>query len=85
MPAYNDKCAAIAAEDPDAAVGYNCDYAEDVLYKAFSAELQGKDPAAFEFLSNFNWTEQDQNEVALAIEEGDRPRRGGTDMDRREP
>ena len=73
LPAYNDKCATIAAEDPDAAVGYNCDYAEDVLYKAFSAELQGKDPAAFEFLSNFQWTEQDQNEVALAIEEGTDP------------
>ena len=25
---------------PDAAVGYDCDYAEDVLYKAFSAELR---------------------------------------------
>lgn len=73
LPPYNDECAAIAAEDPDAAVGYNCDYAEDVLYKAFSAEFADKDPAAFEFLSNFEWTEQDQNEVALAIEEGTDP------------
>ncbi|MDH5225001.1 MAG: glycine/betaine ABC transporter substrate-binding protein [Actinomycetota bacterium] len=73
LPAYNDECEAIAAEDPDAAVGYNCDYAEDVLYKAFSADLQTKDPAAFEFFSNFAWTEQDQNEVALAIQEGTDP------------
>jgi glycine betaine/proline transport system substrate-binding protein len=73
LPAYNDECEAIAAEDPDAAVGYNCDYAEDVLYKAFSAELESKDPAAFEFFSNFQWTEEDQNEVALAIQEGTDP------------
>jgi glycine betaine/proline transport system substrate-binding protein len=32
-----------------------------------------KDPAAFEFFSNFTWTEEDQNEVALAIEEGTDP------------
>jgi glycine betaine/proline transport system substrate-binding protein len=69
LPAYDEQCEAIAAEDPDAAVGYDCDYAEDVLYKAFSSQLEEKDPAAFEFLSNFEWTEVDQNEVALAIQE----------------
>ena len=42
-----------------------------MLYKAFSAELESKDAAAFEFFSNFQWTEEDQNEVALD--------RGGTD------
>jgi glycine betaine/proline transport system substrate-binding protein len=73
LPAYNDQCAQIAAEDPDAAQGYNCDYAEDVLYKAFSADLQTKDPAAFEFFSNFQWTEEDQNGVALEIQEGTDP------------
>ena len=73
LPPYNEECGAIAAEDPDAAVGYNCDYAEDVLYKAFSAELETKDPAAFEFFSNFTWTEEDQNSVALAIQEGTDP------------
>ena len=73
LPPYNEECGAIAAEDPDAAVGYNCDYAEDVLYKAFSAELETKDPAAFEFFSNFTWTEEDQNAVALAIQEGTDP------------
>lgn len=70
LPAFDDECATIAAEDPDVAAGYDCDYAEDVLYKAFSAELESKDPAAFAFLSNFNWTADDQNEVALAIQEG---------------
>jgi glycine betaine/proline transport system substrate-binding protein len=73
LPPYTDECGAIAAEDPDAAVGYGCDYAEDVLYKAFSAELETKDPAAFAFLSSFNWTDVDQNEVALQIQEGTDP------------
>lgn len=73
LPAFTEECAAIAAEDPDAAVGYNCDYAEDVLYKAFSSGLQEKDPAAFEFFSNFQWTEEDQNSVALEIQEGTDP------------
>lgn len=73
LPAYTEECGAIAAEDPDGAVGYNCDYAEDVLYKAFSAGLETKDPAAFEFFSNFTWTEEDQNSVALAIQEGTDP------------
>ena len=40
-----------------------------MLYKALSAQLEEKDPAAFEFLQSFNWTEEDQNEVALAIQE----------------
>jgi glycine betaine/proline transport system substrate-binding protein len=73
LPPYDEECEAIAAEDPEAAVGYDCDYAEDVLYKAFSAELETKDPAAFEFFSNFSWTEEDQNAVALAIQEGTDP------------
>ena len=72
LPAFDDQCADIALNDPEA-VGYNCDYADDVLYKAFSAQLEGKDPAAFEFLSNFEWTEEDQNGVALAIQEGAEP------------
>ena len=70
LPPFDDECGQIALEDPDAAEGYDCDYADDVLYKAFSSELETKDPAAFEFLSNFQWTEVDQNEVALAIQEG---------------
>lgn len=73
LPAYDDQCGQVAADDPDVAKGYDCDYAEDVLYKAFGAELQDKDPAAFEFLSNFQWTEEDQNGVALEIQEGTDP------------
>lgn len=68
LPVYNDECAA-ALENADAD-GYACDYADDVLYKAFGAGLEEKDPAAFEFLSNFQWTDVDQNGVALAIQDG---------------
>jgi glycine betaine/proline transport system substrate-binding protein len=70
LPPFDEECEQIALEDPDVAKGYDCDYADDVLYKAFSSELETKDPAAFEFLSNFVWGEEDQNEVALAIQEG---------------
>jgi len=73
LPAYTEECAQIALEDPDVAKGYGCDYADDVLYKAFSAELETKDPAAFAFLSSFQWTEEDQNGIALAIQEGTDP------------
>lgn len=69
LPAFDEECEQIAADDPKA-VGYDCDYAEDVLYKAFSAELGTKDPAAFAFLSSFQWSEEDQNGVALEIQEG---------------
>ncbi|MEX2274428.1 MAG: glycine betaine ABC transporter substrate-binding protein [Actinomycetota bacterium] len=77
LPEYNDECE--AALENDDADGYACDYADDVLYKAFSADLETKDPAAFEFLSNFQWTEEDQNEVALALEEGATAEEAATD------
>lgn len=68
LPAFNDECAA-ALENADAD-GYACDYADDLLYKAFSADLEAKDPAAFAFLSNFNWTAEDQNSVGVQINDG---------------
>ncbi len=73
LPAYTEECAQIALEDPDVAKGYGCDYADDVLYKAFSAELETKDPAAFAFLSSCQWTQEDQNGIARAIQEGTDP------------
>ncbi len=68
LPPYDDACAEAATnEDGD---GYACDYAEDVLYKAFSDQLETKDPAAFEFLSNLSYTNEDQNGIALAVDDG---------------
>jgi len=78
LPDYTDQCAQIAANDP-VAVGYNCDYANDTLYKAFSSQLQAKDAAAFAFLSNFNWTQDDQTSVALAIQSGTDPDQAAAD------
>ncbi|MEX0834248.1 MAG: glycine betaine ABC transporter substrate-binding protein [Actinomycetota bacterium] len=75
LPAYNQQCAK-ALENADAD-GYACDYADDVLYKAFSDQLQTKDPAAFEFLSNFAWTAEDQNAVGLDLENGMSPAEAG--------
>jgi glycine betaine/proline transport system substrate-binding protein len=70
LPPYSDECADIALNDPEA-IGYDCDYADDILYKAFSSELEMKDAAAFGFLSNFAWTAEEQNAVAQAIQEGE--------------
>jgi glycine betaine/proline transport system substrate-binding protein len=75
LPPFDDQCAE-AALTADAA-GYDCDYADDVLYKAFSEQLQQDDPAALEFLSNMTWTAEDQNAVALDIEEGMSPEEAG--------
>ncbi|MEX0983813.1 MAG: glycine betaine ABC transporter substrate-binding protein [Actinomycetota bacterium] len=68
LPPYTDECGA-ALENADAD-GYACDYADDVLYKAFSGGLEAKDAAAFQFLSAFQWAADDQNSVALAINDG---------------
>jgi glycine betaine/proline transport system substrate-binding protein len=67
LPAYNQKCETAATErDGD---GYACDYADDVLYKAFSDQFESKDAAAFELLSNMQYSNEDQNEIALNIDD----------------
>ena len=48
--------------------GYACDYPVDVLYKAANAGLAAKNKAAFDFLSKFSLTTDQQNEVAQKIE-----------------
>jgi glycine betaine/proline transport system substrate-binding protein len=66
LPAVTDECADAALNnDGD---GYACDYAEDVLYKAFSADLADKAPAAFSFLSAMSYENSAQEEVAYAID-----------------
>lgn len=68
LPEFTDDCAAAAAtKDGD---GYNCDYPEDVLYKAFNEDLEAKAPAAFAMLSAMSYTNDDQNAVALDVEDG---------------
>lgn len=68
LPEFTDECATAAAENKG--VGYNCDYPEDVLYKAFNENLQTKAPAAFDFLSAMSYTNDVQNAVALDVDNG---------------
>jgi glycine betaine/proline transport system substrate-binding protein len=65
LPDVTDACLESAA----AADGkYACDYAVDELYKAASAGLETKNPAAFEFLKKLQLTTDQQNEVAAMID-----------------
>jgi glycine betaine/proline transport system substrate-binding protein len=76
LPAVTPECEAAAAGDVDA---YACAYPEDVLYKAFNQDLETRAPAAFAFLTAMNWTNEDQNEVGLAISGGDPEGKAATD------
>jgi glycine betaine/proline transport system substrate-binding protein len=65
LPDVTDECLASAAA---ADGGYACDYAPDPLYKAASAGLEEKNPAAFAFLQKFTLTTDQQNEIAAMID-----------------
>jgi glycine betaine/proline transport system substrate-binding protein len=66
LPEITPACEEAAADNVEE---YACGYPPDPLYKAFSADLESKAPAAFAFLSAMEWTNDDQNGVALAISE----------------
>ena len=67
LPDVTDDCLASAA----AADGkYACDYPVDHLFKAASAKLETKNPAAFSFLSKMQLTTDQQNEIAANIDGG---------------
>ncbi len=71
LPAYTDDCAASQASGDG---GVDCDYPEDVIYKAASGKLQDKDAAVFTFLSNFTITTEDQLSMLPPVEiDGDDP------------
>ena len=70
LPEVTPECEQAAADGTDA---YACAYPQDDLYKAFNQDLQTKAPAAFALLSAMSWTNDDQNVVALGINEGDDP------------
>ena len=67
LPEITAACEDAAANDVSK---YACAYPPDPLYKAFSADLEAKAPAAFALLSAMNWTNDDQNGVGLAISDG---------------
>ncbi|MEV2238298.1 ABC transporter substrate-binding protein [Micromonospora sp. NPDC049891] len=60
LPPYTDGCDA----DPKKV---NCDYPDYTLDKIASAKFAETGGAAFEFVKNFQWTNDDQNEVASYI------------------
>ncbi len=71
LPAVTDECTASAAASDG---GYACDYPEDVLIKAASAQLEEKAPDVFAFLQKFTITTDDQLEMLPAFEiDGDDP------------
>lgn len=61
LPDYSDEC----YEDP---ATIDCDYPEDVLFKAASAMLEEKDPDVWTFLNNFTITTEDQLEMLPGVE-----------------
>ena len=65
LPEVTEECNAAAASGDGT---YNCDYPPDVLYKAASAGLEEKNPAAFEFIRNFQLTTEQQNEIAALVD-----------------
>jgi glycine betaine/proline transport system substrate-binding protein len=71
LPEVTQECNDAAAAGGD---GYACDYPEDVLFKAFSADLQTKAPEAFAFLSAMSYDNLTQETIAKAIDvDGDDP------------
>ena len=67
LPEVSAACEEAAAGDVDA---YACAYPEDVLYKAFNADLESRAPAAFALLSAMQYTNEDQNSIGLDISNG---------------
>ena len=66
LPPFDQQCEDAAKKHNGA--GYDCDYASDVLFKAFSLRLQDKSPEAYQFLSNFHYTNADQQQIAFQID-----------------
>jgi glycine betaine/proline transport system substrate-binding protein len=71
LPEYTDECGESAAAGDG---GVDCDYPEDVLFKAASGELEEKDADVFAFLEAFTITTEDQLEMLPAVEiDGEEP------------
>ena len=65
LPDVSEACkASLAAADGK----YACDYPIDELYKAANAKLATKNKAAFDFLSKFQLTTEQQNAIAAMVD-----------------
>ena len=85
LPAYTEECGQIAAEDPDAAVGYDCDYAEDVAVQGVQRRARDEGPGGVRVPVQLQLDRRRPERDRPRDPGGHRPERGGTDMDRREP
>ena len=65
LPAVTAACTASAAAKDGK---YACDYPPDLLYKAANAKLATKNKVAFTFLSKFQLTTDQQNEISTDID-----------------
>ena len=71
LPDHNADCAASAAAGDG---GVDCDYPEDVLFKAASAALKDKAADVYSFLEKFTITTEDQLSMLPPVEiDGDEP------------
>lgn len=71
LPEYTEECGESAAAGDG---GVDCDYPEDVLFKAASGMLEEKDANVFHFLEAFTITTDDQLSMLPAVEiDGDDP------------
>lgn len=66
LPAVTPACTASAAAKDGK---YACDYPPDLLYKAANAKLATKNKVAFAFLSKFQLTTDQQNEISTDIDQ----------------
>jgi glycine betaine/proline transport system substrate-binding protein len=66
LPAYDEECEEAARERDGE--GYDCDYANDVLFKMVWLGLEDKAPEAFRFFEKFNYTTEDQQEIAFQVD-----------------
>jgi glycine betaine/proline transport system substrate-binding protein len=66
LPAFDEQCEEAARERDGE--GYDCDYANDVLFKMFWLGLEDKAPEAFRFLERFQYTTEDQQEIAFDVD-----------------
>jgi len=71
LPEVNDECEVSRAAGDG---GVDCDYPEDVIFKAASGALEEKDANVFAFLEAFTITTEDQLSMLPAVEiDGDDP------------
>jgi glycine betaine/proline transport system substrate-binding protein len=66
LPPFDDQCEEAARERDGE--GYDCDYANDVLFKAIWLGLEDKAPEAYRFLKNFKYTTDDQQQIAFEVD-----------------